>query len=76
MRVAYVTHEEAGRLEPLFRYAKEHGPYKEARESAGRILRELSNVRPVDYSPIGGYQLVLDERDYEFYRDMLDAMGG
>lgn len=73
-KVVYVTYEEASRLGPFFSYARVHGPYKEARESASRILRELENVRQVDYSPLRGYQMFLKEDDYEFFIDSLGAM--
>ena len=75
-KVMWVTYEEAQRLIPFFRYSKKHGPYKEARESAGRILEELENVRQIDYSPLRGHQIFLKESDYEFYIDSLGAMGG
>ena len=75
-KIIYVTYEEARRLQPFFEYAKIHGPYKEARGSAARILRELGNVRQIDYSPTRGYQMFLKEDDYEFFLDGLHAMEG
>ncbi len=73
-RVVYVDYEEAQKLIPFFKLAKTHGPYKEARMSAGRILKELGNVRQVDYAPLEGYQLFLSSEDYEFFIDTLGAM--
>jgi len=75
-KVMYVTYEEAQRLIPFFRYAKVHGPYREARESAGRILEELESAKQIDYSPFRGHQMFLKEDDYEFFIDSLGAMEG
>lgn len=72
--VVYITYEEAQRLKPFFEAAKAYGPYKEARESASRILVELGHARPIDYSPLGGYQMFLNHQDYEFFTDTLNAM--
>lgn len=73
--VTYITYEEAQRLKPFFEAAKTHGPYKEARESAGRILRELRHARSIDYSPLRGYQMFLGDKDHEFLLEVLDQMG-
>ena len=72
--VIYVTYEEAQKLKPFFEAAKTHGPYKEARESAGRILGELRHAKPIDYSPLKGYQMFLGNKDHEFLMDVLDQM--
>ena len=74
-RIMYVTFEEAEKLKPFFRYSKVHGPYKEARESSSRILEGLENVRPINYSPLRGYQMFLDEDDHEFFMDVLGMVG-
>lgn len=76
MRVTFVTYEEAQKLIPVFKYAQKHGPWKEVRESASRILEKLESVRTVDYSPLKGYQMLLKEEDYEFYLDALDVAEG
>ena len=74
--VTFVTYAEAQRLIPFFKFAKTSGPRKEIRESASRILRELGQVRDVDYGPSKGYQMFLREVDFEFYLDALNAMEG
>lgn len=75
-RVLFVSYAEAERMMPFFEYAKVHGPYKEARRSAARILGELSHIRNIDYSPLKGAQLFLSEGDYEFYIDTINAVEG
>ena len=72
MRVAYITYEEAQRLKPVFRGLVREAPWKEARESASRILEELSLVKKgVDYS-MGGKQMLLQPIDHSFLMDVMD----
>jgi hypothetical protein len=68
----FLTYEEAQKLIPFFEYARRNAPYKEARESAYRILRELELVRDLDYSPLRGRQVILSrKKDREFLLDAL-----
>ena len=79
MQAVFITYDEAQRLIPFFRRAKKEGPWKEARESAGRILEELRNARlDVDYAPSRGHQTILNDIDYEFLTEVLNlpGMGG
>ncbi len=69
-RFAWVTYEEAQKLIPLFKWAKEDGPTKPSKESAGRILKELQVVKNQSYKPFKGYQLLIEPRDWEFFQDM------
>ena len=72
-RAVFITYEEAQRLKPVFRQLVKEAPWKEARESAARILEELSFVRKdVDYSDLGGKQLLLQPTDYSFLMDVMD----
>lgn len=74
-RVVYVTYEEAQRLQPVFRQLRQEAPWKEARESASRILEELSFVKKdVDYSTEGGKQLFLQNVDYDFLMDVITQL--
>jgi len=75
-QVVYVTYQEAQKLVPFFKHTKIHGPWKEIRESSGRILRELENVRSIDYSPLRGDQIFLSDTDYEFLIDALAVVEG
>ena len=73
MKVVYVTYEEAQRLRPVFKQLVRKAPWKEARESASRILEELSLVRKgVEYEPLEGKQIILQPIDYEFLTDVMD----
>lgn len=74
--VVYITYEEAQKLKPFFEYSKANAPYKEAKESAKRILRELGYAKPMDYSPFRGYQMLLNNQDYDFFMDALAFMQG
>lgn len=74
MEYTFITYEEASRLKPFFREAKKSAPYREARESAGRISEELGRVRNVDSSPFRGHQLVLSGVDMRFLRDTMDVL--
>lgn len=76
MNYFLVTYEEAQRLIPVFEWAKKEGPLKEARESSHRILSELKDVRPIDYTPLRGHQISLSEKDYEFFIDVLNQTRG
>lgn len=71
-RMAYVTYEDAQRLKDIFApFVKGH-PNKLVRESAGRILQELKSVRDIDTDPLPGYQLILEDKDYEVLRTALE----
>ena len=74
MRDFYVTYDEAQKLIPVFKSIRDFGPYKEARDSGGRILRDLQFVRPLDYGVAKGHQLMLHDRDYEFFTEVLDQV--
>lgn len=76
MNVVWVTYSEAEALKPFFKAAQKYGPWKEARESAGRILSELECVQPVDYSPLRGYQMFLNEVDFDFYLEAVNRSRG
>jgi hypothetical protein len=75
MRTVYVGYEEAQRLIPYFTYAKKEAPFKEVRESAIRLFEELHLVRPIQYD-LGGKQVVLSEKDYDYFVDAQNAMHG
>ena len=77
MEVVYISYRDAQTLIPFFKHAAERGPYKEAKESAKRILRELDLVRgDISYAPLSGKQIILRiEDDRDFLRDALEAMG-
>jgi hypothetical protein len=74
LETTFITYEEAVKLKEFFKDAKKHGPYKEARDSAGRILGELERVRNIDYEPFPGYQLVLSPGDMRFLRDVMGVL--
>jgi hypothetical protein len=63
------------KLKPFFRAARKDAPYKEARDSAYRILRELELVRPDAYDQLPGRQIFLKSQDYEFLRNVMDQLG-
>lgn len=65
MRTTVITYEEARTLMPIFEYLKRAAPQKEVRRDAEAILTELGYVRQVEYDPLRGHQLVLDERQHD-----------
>lgn len=75
MDIAFVSYSEAQALIPFFRAAARGGPWRESRESAGRILQELELVRDRDYSPLKGRQVIFSkEEDKDFLLDVLAQM--
>jgi len=72
--VVYISYEEAQRLIPFFEYAAKHGPWKEAREEAKSLLRELRMVRNIEYS-LGGEQIFVTQAQHDFLRDTMDSLG-
>lgn len=77
MEVMYISYRDAQILIPFFKHAAERGPYKEAKESAKRILRELDLVRgDISYAPLKGKQIILRvEDDRDFLRDAVEELG-
>ena len=77
MEVIYVSYAQAQRLIPIYKHIIEHGPYKEAKESAKRILQELKMVRgDISYEPLEGRQVILrSELDRDFLMDSLAVIG-
>lgn len=73
-RVVIVSYEEAQRLLPVFRSLAEYGPWREVREEARVLIRHLSAVRPIHYS-LGGDQIFLTDRQYEFFLDAKSSLG-
>jgi len=63
MEVAYISYEEAQKLIPFFKAAIKNSPYKEAVESARRILRELEYIRDRNYSPLRGGQCIFSREE-------------
>ena len=76
MEVIFISYQDAQALLPFFRHAAERGPYREARESAKRIIQELELVRgDVSYAPLSGRQVILRvEDDRDFLRDALESL--
>ena len=72
--VVYVDYEEAQRLIPVFTYYAKEGPWKEVRADARSILRDLQNVRNLEYSPLPGGQIFLTEEQYDFFNDARDKL--
>jgi hypothetical protein len=69
MRYILVSYEEAKELKPIFQRFKKSAQWKDVRSAAGRILKELEDVRDQDYSPLSGFQLMLDDKDADFFED-------
>lgn len=78
MEVMYVSYQEAQALIPVFKWIAKQGPYKEAKESAKRILPELELVRgDISYSPLAGRQVILRvEDDRSFLSDAIASLEG
>jgi len=76
MEVVYVSYAQAQTLIPIFKHVAKSGPYKEAKESAKRILQELDLVRgDINYEPLAGRQVILrSEDDRDFLRDAIETM--
>ena len=77
MEVMYVSYAQAQRLIPLMQHVAKNHEWKEARESAKRILQELELVRgDISYDPLEGRQIFLrSENDRDFLRDSIEALG-
>lgn len=75
MHTIYITWEEAQELKRVLKELKRTAPWKEARESAGRVYEEVRNVRKTDYSPLPGYQLILAEGDMGFLKSIMKVYG-
>jgi len=71
-RGIFITVEEARKLKPIFENLREIAPWKDAKESASRILMELRHIKDIDYSPFPGQQVFLSPVDYRFYLDVLN----
>lgn len=77
MEVVYVSYEEAQKLIPIMEHFAQKAPYKEAKESAKRLLPELRLVRDLDYGPLQGRQVILRrEDDRDFLIDAIYEVGG
>lgn len=69
-KYTWITYKEAQKLIPLFEWARENAPFPKAQESASRILIDLKNVRNIDYGKVKRHQLIIEERDWQFFQDM------
>lgn len=76
MNVVYLTDEEARKLKPIFRKLAKEAPWRDARESARRLLQELEMVREdISYEPLSGKQIILESSvDYDFLTDVMQEM--
>lgn len=76
MEVVYVSYAQAQKLIPIMEHVAKQGPYKEAKESAKRILQELRMVRgDISYKPLEGRQVILrSEDDRDFLRDAIETV--
>jgi len=72
--VMYISYEDAQKVIPFFKAAVENAPFKEAKESANRILQEIKFVRGDVKYTLGGYQVFLIPSDKDFYIDALNAL--
>ncbi len=75
LRSIFIDYEMAQKLIPFFMELRGSAPMVEARRASGRILDELDNVRNIDYGVTGGYQVRLQEIDYQFFKDTIEALG-
>jgi len=75
LRSIFIDYEMAQKLTPFFMEIRGSAPMVEARRAAGRLLDALGNIRDVDYGETGGYQLRLQEMDYQFLKDTIEALG-
>ena len=75
MRYTFISYEEAKELKPIFQKFRKEGPWKDVRGSASRILEELEFVKDADYFPLSGQQVVLEDKDYEFFENAREAFG-
>jgi hypothetical protein len=66
----YVSYVEAQKLIPIFEYYKEKGPWKEVREDARDILRELKDVKDINYGQLKGKQIFFTDKQFEFFNDV------
>ena len=76
MEVVYVTYAQAQKLIPIMEHIAKNHEWKEARESAKRILPDLKMVRgDISYEPLSGRQIFLrSELDRDFLMDSLRAI--
>ncbi len=72
-RSLFVTYEDVREVKPVLTQVRKEGPTKEIRASASRILKEIENVRSdVDYEPLPGYQVILEDRDYQVLKRLVE----
>ena len=71
----WVTRSEARQLVPVLQKLRKEGPWKEARESAFRLLNDLEYIarRPGEGTTSRGYQMVLSDTDYGFLLDIMNV---
>jgi len=66
----FVSYDEAQRMIPIFSWYTKNGQWKDIRNDASKILMELRKVRDIDYSPLPGYQILMQERCIDFLNDV------
>ena len=73
LNVVYVSFEEAQKLLSIFHHLAKYGQWVELRRQARTIIEKLRVVRSIDYA-LGGDQLFLTEKEYEFFLDVRGAL--
>lgn len=63
----FVSYEEAQALIPIFEYYARDGQWKEVRADARIILKELRDVRDVNYGQLPGRQIFLEDDQADFF---------
>lgn len=71
----YANYEDAQKLIPVFEYYARSGSWRDLRMDARTIVRELEEVRNIDYDPLPGRQMFLTQEQYDFYHDVRDEIG-
>ena len=70
-----VSYEDAQKLVPVFEHFAKNGQWREIREDAKEILRELRLVQPIEYE-FGGRQIIFHkERLQDFFNNVANALG-
>ncbi len=75
-RSLFISYKDAQRLIEFFKVSKKIAPWKEAQVASRDLVDKLEYVRDIDYSPLKGHQVQLNDIEYQFLKDTLKVING
>ncbi len=69
-----ISYEDAQKILPVFKWYATEGHWRDLRDDARRIAKELEDVRPIRYD-LGGKQIILSEKQIKFLEDVRAEIG-